>query len=196
VLFGSGALTKFRDVQLLSCGDLSQCSGGGFDPGYTAGAAYWILPFVAAEVGYMKPADAKVEGSGQNFRFNSVLDARLLTIAGNVGVPIGPVRLYGKVGGNFHQATFTTTQTNDDVTLTIDGVSQIVKGGTQTFELKTEGWGWLFGGGMEVWAKRWLALYGEAGFAGLKGHPVDDADGAMDDRMTYLLVGARVRIGR
>jgi hypothetical protein len=196
VLSAGGSLGRFSDVRLLSCGDATDCGGGGFDIGYTAGVTYWILPYLGAEVGFVKPREAAIEGSGAGFQFTSALDARALTVAGKVGVPAGPVRVYGKGGGALHQATYATTQTNDDTTVTIDNVTRTIEGGTQTFELKTEGWGWLVGGGMEVWLTRWFGIYGEADFIKFRGDPIDDADGRLDDRLTSFVVGARIHIGR
>jgi hypothetical protein len=137
-----------------------------------------------------------VDGSGQTFRFNTFLTADVLTVAGKVGGPVGPVRLYGRAGGNFHRGTFGTTQTTDDTTITVDGVTVAIPGGTQTFELVTEGWGWLFGGGMEVWMRPSVAIYGEVTFAALKGNPVDAAEGGLNDRLTAFTIGAKFKLGR
>jgi len=196
VLFGSGSLVKFSDALTVACGTVSQCAGKDFRATYTAGVAYWITRFLAAEASYMKPAKVTADGSGDTFRFNSFLDARILTITGKVGVPIGPVRLYGQAGANYHQATSSTTQTIDDVTVTVDDVDQTIKGGTQTLELKTAGWGWLFGGGFEAWVAPSFAIYVEGGHARLRGAAVGGGEGGIDDRVTFVLVGARVHIGR
>jgi len=185
VLFGGGAFTKVRDTRALACGNVTQCSGEDAGLSYTFGAAYWVTPFLAAEGSYVKPADVTAAGTGDTFRFNSSLDAHVVTVAGKVGVPLGPVRLYGQLGANYHRATFDTTQTMTNVT----------EGGTQTYELETGGWGWMFGGGLEAWVAPRFAIYGEGGRAALKGAAVDDGDGAIDDRLTFILFGARVRIG-
>lgn len=196
VLFGGAGLTKSRDTAFRACGNLSNCDGGGYDAGYTLGAAYWILPFVAAEGTYTKPADSRVEGSGDGFAFNTFLTSELITVAGLVGGPIGSVRLYGRAGGNFHRATFGTTQTVDDSSVTVDGVTSTIPGGTQTFELRTEGWSWLFGGGVEVWFRPSLAFYGDVSFTSLKGGAIDDSEGSINDRITSFMFGAKVKIGR
>lgn len=196
VLSAAGGLMRFSNVETQSCGNVSNCEGGGFGIGYTLGATYWIKPYLAAEAGFVRPQEVTIEGSGSGFQFTTSLDPRVFTIAGKAGAPLGPVRVYGKGGGTLHQATYLTTQTNDPTTVTIDGVSQTIPGGTQTFELKTEGWGWFFGGGMEVWMKRWFAAYAEANFMKLKGSPVDDSEGAFDDRLMVIVLGGRIHIGR
>lgn len=187
VLFGAAGLRTFRDFSTAACGNVSECSGGGSGGTLTVGAAFWINRFVAAEAAFTRPAEAEVQGSGENFRFDTSYNAQVATIAGNIGVPIGPVRLYGKVGTTYQQSRFTTTQTQDDVT---------VAGGVQTFELRTAGWGWLFGGGMEVWMNQRFGLYGEVSRAGLRGPARDDAEGETSEGLTSLLFGARIRIGR
>lgn len=196
VLFGGGGLAKFRDAAALACGDVTACAGGDFSGAYTVGAAYWFTRFLGAEASYLKPAEVNVDGSGTNFRFNSFLDAHVVTAAGIVGVPIGPVRLYGQAGANYHRATSGTTQTIEDVTVTIEGVTQTIKGGTQTYGLRTAGWGWLFGGGLEAWLTSYIAIYGEGWRAAIKGTALDDAEGSVDDGLTSIVIGARVRIGR
>lgn len=196
VLFGGGGLAKFRDAAALACGDVGECAGGDFGGTYTVGADFWITRYLAAEASYLKPAKANVDGSQNNFRFKSFLDAHVVTAAAKVGIPAGRVRLYGQGGANYHRATSGTTQTIDDVTVTIDGVAQTIKGGTQTYGLRTAGWGWQFGGGVEVWLTSALALHGEAGRVALKGAARDDAEGTMDDGLTFILIGGRVRIGR
>jgi hypothetical protein len=195
VLFGGGDLAKFRDAVKLGCGDVGGCAGTNFRVAYSAGAAYWFTRFLAAEASYVKPSNATFNGSGDNFRFNGYLDARVVTVTGKVGVPIGRVRLYGQAGVNYHQETSSTTQTIDDSVVTVDSVTTTIKGGTQTFTLKTAGWGWLFGGGVEIWAVPKFAVYAEGGRARLNGADLNGGEARIDDRVTFILVGARVRIG-
>jgi len=196
VLFGGGGFAKFSDAVALACGTVSPCTGNDSRVTYAVGAAYWFTRFLAAEATYVKPANVTANGSGDTFRFDSSLDARVLTVTGMVGVPLGPVRLYGQAGANYHRATSSTTETIDDVTVTLDDVTETIPGGTQTFEMKTAGWGWLFGGGLEAWVVPSLAIYAEAGRAALKGAARDGGEGAIDDRVTFMLIGARVHIGR
>jgi hypothetical protein len=196
VLFGGGGFATFRDAVTAACGNVGSCAGDSAFGAYAAGVTYWFIPYLAAEVSYLKPPQLSVEGSGAAYRFTTNLDAHLATVAGKIGVPIGPVRLYGQIGGNFHRAVSGTTQIIDDATVTVDGVTQTIQGGTQTFELKTAGWGWVFGGGLEAWVTRSFGLYAEAGRAALKGSEIDDGQAVMDDGVTSFIIGARIRIGR
>jgi hypothetical protein len=195
VVFGGAGMGKFRDAIALACGNVQPCSGDDWGIAYTAGADYWISRFLAAEVSYVRRSELDVDGSGSTFSFNSSLDTHVTTVAGKVGIPMGPVRVYGKAGGNYLRATTGTTQTIDDTTVTIDGVEQTIEGGTLTSEIKFSGWGWAFGGGIEAWVKPSFAIYAEGGLAGLKGSPRENVEGAIDDRLTYAVAGVRVRIG-
>ena len=182
VVFGGGGFLTFRDAAAIFCGSVTSCSGKDRQLAYTGGATFWITPFLGAEASYLRPRKVTAQGSGDTFRFDSSLDTQIVTVAGKVGVPIGPVRLYGQAGMNYHQATSLTTETIDTV--------------AQTLQLKTKGWGWLFGGGGEVWLAGSFALYGELGFAAIKGPNEAGGEGRIDDRVHYIVGGARVRIGR
>jgi hypothetical protein len=104
--------------------------------------------------------------------------------------------VFGKGGVTYHQSLYSTTQTNEDVTITVDDETRVVPGGTMTLEYKTQGWGWFFGGGVEVWISRRFAIYGEGGWAALKGSDPGDGQGTTDDSMLYALGGLRFRIGK
>jgi hypothetical protein len=181
VLFGGGGLTSFRDANLIFCGDTPSC-GKNAGVAYTAGAAVWLKPWLGIEGSYVQPQKPTASGSGSNYNFDSELEVRVATVAGVVAIPIGPVRLFGKGGGNFHYAKATTTNT--------------VNGASQAFELQTQGWGWVGGGGLEVWMSPWIALYAEAGFVGIKGREIGGGPGLLDDRMRYVVLGLRAHIGR
>lgn len=191
--FVGGGFRLFRDARLTACGNVSDCQGGEAGGTYAAGVTYWLSRYLGAEGAFVKPAEAAVEGTGDAFRFNSALDARLVTVAGLVGVPINAVRIYGKVGANHHWATFTTTQTTEDRPITVDGVPATMPGGTQTFELETTGWGWMFGAGLEVWVSRRVNIYAEFGRHWVKGSAAD-ADGTMDEALTSIMAGLKVRL--
>ena len=138
----------------------------------------------------MQPLDVNTSGNGTGFHFSSVLEAHFFTINGKIGIPVGRVRIYGQGGSNYHSASLSTTQTNDDKQITTGGVSTTLPGGTQTIEIKTGGWGWQFGGGLEVWMKSWLGIYGEANRTRLKGDSVEGPQGELSDYITTVL-GAR-----
>jgi opacity protein-like surface antigen len=182
VLFGGGGFGAFRDARALACGNVSPCGGHDSGLGYTAGATYWFGRFIGAEGSYLRPGKVTANGSGEGHSFDSSLDPQMVTIAGKVGVPLGPVKLYGMAGANYHEATSTTTQT--------------IAGASQTLEFQTEGWGLLFGGGLDAWIASRVALYVEGGFAGLKGTAVGGGEAQIDDRLRFILVGVRIRISR
>jgi outer membrane protein with beta-barrel domain len=181
-VFGGGGFGTLRDARALACGNVTPCGGHDSGLGYTAGATYWFGRFIGAEGSYLKPGKVTANGSGDGYSFASSLDPQMFTIVGKVGVPIGPVKLYGLVGTNYHQATSTTVQTID--------------GATQTLEFQTEGWNVLFGGGLDAWIASRVALYAEAGLAGIKGKAVGGGEAQIDDRLRFILIGVRVRLGR
>ena len=194
-MFGGGGVGDYRDAKALACGTTPGCTDeerGAFAVGVT----YWFARFVAAEGSYIRTPQLVVRGSGDTYTFDSSIDAHVVTMAGKGGLPLGPVRIYGYLGTNYHRATVGTTETIEDTTVTVDGAEQTIEGGTQTFELKTAGWGWTFGGGVEAWINPWIGIYGEANRSLLKGDALDDADGRLDEGVTTYLFGARVRIGR
>jgi hypothetical protein len=195
VLFGGGGLTMFSQTSALSCGDVTDCSGDDAGLGYAAGIDFWLSPYVGAEVSYTRPADSTASGSGSNFRFNSTVEAHALNVAAKVGVPIKIVRLYGKGGATWHRATWETQQTVDEVTRTSDTGTITIPGGTQTYGLETQGWGWSFGGGLEIWLARSFALYAEGGRFALKGS-AREGEGTFDEGLAYFVVGGRVRLWR
>ena len=186
LIFGGGGITQFGDVIVTACGSLTPCSGDQSTTGYTFGAAYWVTPWLAAEGAYIKPGNATAGATADTFKFDSEFDAQVLMILGKVGIPLGPFRPYGQVGASFHEAKFHTNQTMTNQ----EGPSN-----TLTYELRTNGWSWGFGGGMEVWFSSVFGLYGEVGTTGVKGPAEDNAEGAVDDRLTSFLFGARVRLG-
>ena len=198
VVSGAAAFGALRDPAVSGCGDVSDCTGDGNGFAYMLGGAFWFTRFIAFEAAYMRPAKATATGQGTNFRFESSVEADVLTLAGKVGIPAGPVRVYGKGGATRTWATSFTTQTNDDVTQTIGGVTTTIPGGVTEFGMNTEGWGWIVAGGLEGWLNRSVAIYVEGGRAALKGEAVENAgaEGSFDDALTYIGVGLKVRIGR
>lgn len=195
VLSGGAGLGNFSNAGTTACGDVNGCTSDGAGIGYTGSVAYWVLPFVGAEASYTLPADMKATGSGNTFRFDSSLDSRILNVVGKAGVPAGPVRVYGLVGGTYHRSLFRTDQTDDDQTVTIGGVERTIPGNRQTFELPTAGWGLVFGGGLEFWVTPGIGIYGEFSRAALKGKARDDREGTIDERYTSIFAGVRVHVG-
>jgi hypothetical protein len=182
VVFGGGGLGAFRDARALACGNVTPCGGHDSGLAYVTGATFWFSRFLGVEGSFLKPGTVTANGSGDNYSFDSSLDTWLVTIAGKVGIPAGPVKIYGLVGTDYHQATSTTAQT--------------IAGATQTLEFKTEGWNLLFGGGLDAWIAPRVALYAEAGLAGIKGKAVGGGEAQIDDRLRFIVIGLRLRISR
>jgi hypothetical protein len=75
-------------------------------------------------------------------------------------------------------------------------MTNVTENAIQTYSVETGGWGWVFGGGLEAWFSSSFGIYGEVGRAAIKGPAIDeDVEGLIDDRMTTILFGARIRIG-
>ena len=181
VMFAGGGLTKFRDFLFLQCGNASPCSGDERPVSYGFGATLWLTRNFGVEGSYLHPRSLKVSGGGDTYTFKTDLSADIWSILGKAGVQAGPVRIYGQGGLNYHQATLTTKETIDVA--------------TQKFETQTKGWNWAYGGGMEIWIKRKVALYGEFDRAKIKGKATGGGEAKIDDRATALLVGLRVHVG-
>jgi len=194
VLFGGGGLASFKYATSVACGNVTDCTGKDSRLAYTAGGAGWGAPGRAGGASPPQPAPPTASGSDVFYRFNNSLNTSMWTVAGKVGLPLGAVRLYAQAGADRHQATSTTTQTNDDRPYTdADGVVQTFKGGTQTFVLRTAGWGFSYGGGIEVWVGRKLGIYAEVERAKLVGASRDGDAGQMDERVTAIRLGIRFR---
>ncbi len=197
VVFGGGVRAKYTDAVSFGCANVPVCEGNDAGFGYTAGAEYWFGRYIAAEGSYFKPPELTIVGSSTGFRFNSALDPHLVTVAGKVGVPIGPVRLYGRAGFNYHRAESATTQHTDEFSTTDEnGVVTITPASDETVNATSKGWGWLFGGGMEVWVAPRFALYAEAGSTGIKGDTGVATQGQIDNRLMSATVGVRISLGR
>jgi hypothetical protein len=182
VVFGGAGLGRFRDAALFGCGGVEGCTGDDSGTALTAGAAFWLAKFLAAEVSYMRPAKSEASAATDDFTFDTFLDAEIVNIAAKIGVPIGPTRIYGNIGTNWHRALHKTTQTTGTI--------------VDTFDVQTEGWGWMWAAGFEAWLASSFALYGEGGSISLKGTPVNVSEGALDERVNFVVGGVRIRLGR
>ncbi len=195
VLFGGAGITKTNDATSIQCGDVSSCSGKEGGLGFIAGGEFRFNRVLSAEVGYTRPSTVTTNGSEPTFRFSTSQKVHLFSIAGKVGVPFGIAKLYGKGGAVYHQSKIVTSQTQDDRTVTVGDVVQTIPGGTQTFELKTNGWGWLAGGGLELWVSPGVAIYGEFNYGSVKGKDVNGGEGRIDNHVGSVLMGLRVHLG-
>lgn len=180
VAFGGGGLAKPSDATAIACGDVADCADEGYVGTYNVGATFWITRWLGVEGSYLRPSRMVVNGNGGSFTFTSTLDADIFNAVGKVGIPLGPVRIYGQGGGTYHEGTTTMVQTIGDA--------------SQTVETRTDGWSYTFGGGLEAWISDRFALYGEAGLTKIKGKERLSGVIEIDDQLTHYLLGLRFRI--
>jgi hypothetical protein len=180
IAFGGGGLAKTSKARSIACGNVGQCTDEGFVGAYNLGATLWITRWLGVEGSYLRPSRMVVTGNPIGFSFTSTLDVDIVNIVGKVGVPVGPVRIYGQGGGTYHEATNTLVQTLGEA--------------SQTVETNTDGWSYTFGGGLEAWISGRLALYGEAGRTKIKGKERLSGVIEIDDQLTHYMLGVRFRI--
>ncbi|MGE5361850.1 MAG: outer membrane beta-barrel protein [Bacteroidales bacterium] len=196
-IFGGGGFMRFGNEVAKQCGNAADCSGSRFKPAWALGATYWVTPYIAAEVSYAQPLAVKTSGGGNGYSFTSALDILTVNITGKVALPVGPARVYALGGTNYSRADTTVTETINDIPITVGGVPSTIPGGTQPITMKTEGWGWAVGGGIETWAGRRWAVFVEGGRAAYKGSRIDGGgEGSLDESVWYLFVGARLHVGK
>jgi hypothetical protein len=181
-LSGAVGFSAFSNAADVACGNATDCRKNNLGIALAAGADFWFTRFAAASIGYLRPADVTVNGSGTSFTFDSRVQARILMIGGKAGASVGPARIYAIGGINRHQATITVNET--------------LGGATQSSGQQTQGWNWVLGGGVEGWVKEWAAVYGEFVVPKIQGSPIGGGEGGIDDRATSAIIGARIRIGR
>ena len=194
IVFGSGGWGTFQNVNAAGCGTVTDCVGDQSGGSYTLGASVWLTRWLGGEVAYVRPRKADYRGGGLNYDFTHTLDVEAITVAGLLAAPLGPVRLYGKGGGSFHRAISSSTQTQPDTTITVDGADVTIPGGTQVFGVKTQGWSWLAGGGFEGWVTPRFALFAEVAMAKVKGPARVGSDLEINERITYTVGGVRLKL--
>ena len=195
-LYAGAIYGSYGDAPSIACGNVSNCTANGKGVGFTVGGTYWINRFIGVDGAYFRPKKMTATGSDTGYHFTNTLTTDVVTIMGKVGANSGIVRFYGQGGVDYHQATSETSETIDPKTITVDGVDTTVPGGTQTFELKTQGWRYVFGAGIEIWVKPSWAIYGEGNYARIRGDRTGGGpEGQIDDSFTYFVVGARLRVG-
>lgn len=182
IAFGGAGRADYRDVVLIACGTATTCNGDKAGLSFNGGLTFWLSRFLGAEASYFRPSKAKANGGGSNYSFDTTLETNILMVGGRVGVPAGPVRISGLVGGNYQDSVQKTTDT--------------INGASQHTEVETRGWGWTWGGGMEIWVSSRIAISVDAGFAQLKGTPTGGGEVRLDERLRYINGGVRVRIGK
>lgn len=193
MLFGGVGTSTFRDFAVDSCGTVQTCSVNRAPRLGTFGVNYWFLPFLGAEASFVRPTNLTAS-SDVPPRFDSELEGGVITVSGIGGIPIGPVRIFGKLGAAYHRATHETTERSTDQLIAVGGNPVVIPGSSQTFSYRTEGWGAVLAGGMEYWVGRRWALYGELGQMTIKGKQVDEGEGAVDDLARYATIGVRVMV--
>jgi hypothetical protein len=183
VMFAGGDYTNYRDAGVLACGNASPCSAKTSGLTYAFGATVWLTRFVGVEGSYMRPHQVKSSG-GDTFSFTNTLDSDVWAVMGKLGAQAGVVRIYGQGGMNYHEATNKTSETLDNL--------------SQTFEYKTTGWSWVFGGGMEAWlgARQRAAIFADAGIMRIKGKAESGGEAKIDDRLKYVTVGVKLRLSK
>lgn len=181
VIFAGGGLAQFPDLFVARCGLVEDCSGDERTGTFAAGVTYWPTRWLGLEGSYQKPSTARGSGSFGNFTFTESVEIHtLINLVAKIGLPLGPVRLYGQGGMNWHESTSTTIQT--------------LGADSQTVDFPADGWGWTYGGGIEAWVTPRFALYGEANIGRLKGEARDNTTAEFENAMRSYLFGARFRI--
>ena len=199
-VFGGAGLSSLANAATVYCGSLD-CAGGGSSLSFTAGAEAWLTRAIAITGSYAMLAKTTMTYKSDTFGFESFVQGYVLTFAGKFGVPLGRSRVYGFGSGSNHRSWSSTTQTQQEQTFTIkagteDQTTVTIPGGTQSWGMRTEGWGWLYGGGLEVWINRRWAVYGDLTITPVKGRAMDGIEGEIDDRATLLIGGIRIHLGR
>jgi hypothetical protein len=180
-LSAGAGFSSFSNAADQFCGTATTCQKHDLGVAATLGADVWVTHAFAAHVSYLRPADVTATGSGDGYKFDSRLTARLFTVGGKAGVTAGPARIYALGGLNRHQSTSTTTQT--------------VGGVTQSFGQQSQGWSWMLGGGVEGWMEKWVGVYADVIVPKIKGKPTGGGEGGIDDRAFFMLFGVRFRFG-
>jgi hypothetical protein len=179
-LFGSGGLGKFQQAILVACGNVA-CDGHDGGLAYSFGGGFWFTRWIGVQGGYLKPRQVVGKG-GEGFTFESKFDVDVFTVTGVLGIPMGRVRAYGLAGGDFHQSTTNLTETIDTT--------------TQLFAQRTHGWALVYGGGLEVWASKKVALFSEMSFSKIKGNAEDKSEAQVNDRLRFFGIGVKIRLSR
>jgi hypothetical protein len=191
--FGAGGISSISGVTAVACGS-GECSGGTKPATFSAGATFWLKPFLGVEASWLKPTDIRLTGETNAYEYVSTFQADVLTMVGKLGVPVSYVRPYGFGGATWSRAHWTTTETISEQTYTIDDAEVLFPGGTQTLHLYTQGWSWVAGGGIEVAVGKRGLIFGEGGWAGVSGEDRQAGEGKTSQRIFYFIGGVRIRI--
>lgn len=185
VLSAGGGITNGDTFSLPHCGDLREaCSRSTFRPTYSAAATLWVNSFLGVQGSYTRATEVKAEGSGTGFSFDTGIRLEAMNVAGNLAFPIQSVaRIYAIGGATFHRTKGQTTQTQV--------ASGTIPAGSQRFEMRTEGWGLVYGGGFEVWANRRVAFFGEVTRSKIEATDLNGGEGFVSANVPYATAGLR-----
>ncbi len=193
-VFAAGGIDNLRDAGHVLCGDVNGCTSSGVRPATRYGVAFWPIRLAGIEASYTKLGKVSANASSTTFGFNGVVNTEMYTVAAKSGLRLGRTRLFFYLGSDFHRAVTSTTEIVNDTSVTVNGTSQTLPGGTISSGFRTSGWGWMFGAGIDIWASDHFAFYTEAMFANVKGTSPGN-EGAMNDHASLLLVGGRLHFG-
>ena len=180
VAFGGGGISGMSEAAAIACGNVGDCGDDGYVGAYNLGATFWFTRWLGVEGSYLRPSRSVVEGTGFGYTFSSAFDADIVNAVLKIGVPVGPVRIFGQGGGTYHDGNTKMTQTIGEA--------------TQVVDTRTDGWSYTYGGGLEAWINDRFALYGEAGQTKIKGQERLAGEIEIDDKLTHFLFGVRFRI--
>lgn len=179
VVFGGLGLGMFRDQVAIMCGTVTTCNGDSSGAAYTGGAEIWFARALSIEGALMRLPRPSAEGGGGPFLFESQLEPTLVvTVAGKAGVPVGPMRFYGKGGAIYQRSKLVTEQSMEE---------------TLSMAFETRGWGWLAGAGLEGWISESFGIYVEATTNAFKGQDPGGGEARANDRLTTVFFGVRLR---
>jgi hypothetical protein len=196
VVFGGGGIGTYAAAEAIACGTGTECNSSHYRFTTRVGGEFWFGRFLAATGSYTKPYKMEAAGSGSGYRFTTTFAPNIATIGGKGGLPFGRFRLYAESGGTYQRSNLQTIQTMDSRTVTVNDEPTTFPGGTQEFNLQTSGWSWYMAGGVEVWLKKRLGMYFEGGRVSMLGDPIAGGEGALNDRVVYLLGGLRFRVSK
>jgi hypothetical protein len=196
-LFGGAGMTHDSDVVTRDCGtSTTSCQSDGLRPGSAFGFIYQVSPILGAVGSYSKYGIVNTTGTTDTSSFTSTLDADVIQVGVIAGVPYRSINVFAEGGLNRHQGTQTLFQRIDESQVTDENGNVVNIGGRTTRSYRTQGLGWYFGGGLDVWVLPRLAVYGDAQMLRLKGTQVDGGEAVLDDHVISFQVGVRFRLGR
>ncbi len=188
VIFGGGGFLRFGDVTANACGNVD-CSAKSFRPGFTVGIGYWLNQYIGVEGAFVKSSPVKASASPGTYTFSSDLNTQIVTVAGKVGAPYGPARFYAKGGVTYERSAFTTDET---ILATTDQAGNAVPERSITLVSRMEGWGYVVGGGIEMWVNKTAGVFVEGGRLKLNGHAIDTGEASLDSGVFYVQIGLTI----